>query len=161
VGGHSKTTSTTIVTLPEGGLKQNTAYKYIFTIGLDKVEVTATVTDWSADTEVTVSNTTATPDAASIKSAISTLSAIKKTDSSCKNFTVYVTGSVTGATTIDLTSMTTANFNIDDCIDLDFGKVTGFSSSNTIILSNVPANWTATPSSALTTAGKIQLKKNS
>ena len=150
VGGHSKTTSTTIVTLPEGGLKQNTAYKYIFTIGLDKVEVTATVTDWSADTEVTVSNTTATPDAASIKSAISTLSAIKKTDSSCKNFTVYVTGSVT-----------TANFNIDDCIDLDFGKVTGFSSSNTIILSNVPANWTATPSSALTTAGKIQLKKNS
>ena len=139
VGGHSKTTSTTIVTLPEGGLKPNTAYKYIFTIGLDKVEVAATVTDWSADTEVTVSNTTATPDAASIKSAISILSAMKKTDPSCKNFTVYVTGSVTGATTIDLTGMTTDNFAIGDCIDLDFGKVTGISSSNTCLLYTSPS----------------------
>lgn len=49
-------TTTKEVSLPQGGFKQGSAYKYTFTVGLTAITVEASVTVWDGETERTPGN---------------------------------------------------------------------------------------------------------
>lgn len=135
-------------------MKGGSAYKYVFTIGLEGVKVSADVENWDAD--VNVVDAALTEDA--IKDAITAFSTIKGSTSACTKFSVHVTGTVGSATTLNLSGMTTTNFATNDCITLDFSDVTGISGSNTIAVT-APTGWTVS-GSPLSSVGQITLTKN-
>ena len=153
-GGKSVIEAKSVVSLPNGTLKGSSAYKYVFTIGLEGVKVSADVENWDAD--VNVVDAALTEDA--IKDAITAFSTIKGSTSACTKFSVHVTGTASVAATLDLSGMTTTNFATNDCITLDFSDVTGISGSNTIAVT-APTGWTAS-GSPLSSAGQITLTKN-
>ena len=153
-GGKSVIEAKSVVSLPNGTLKGGSAYKYVFTIGLEGVKVSADVENWDAD--VNVVDAALTEDA--IKDAITAFSTIKGSTSACTKFSVHVTGTASVAATLNLSGMTTTNFATNDCITLDFSDVTGISGSNTIAVT-APTGWTAS-GSPLSSAGQITLTKN-
>lgn len=153
-GGKSVIEAKSVVSLPNETLKGGSAYKYVFTIGLEGVKVSADVENWDAD--VNVVDAALTEDA--IKDAITAFSTIKGSTSACTKFSVHVTGTVGSATTLDLSGMTTTNFVAKDCITLDFSDVTGFSTSNKITVT-APTGWSVS-GSPLSSAGQITLTKN-
>ena len=153
-GGKSVIEAKSVVSLPNETLKGGSAYKYVFTIGLEGVKVSADVENWDAD--VNVVDAALTEDA--IKDAITAFSTIKGSTSACTKFSVHVTGTVGSATTLNLSGMTTTNFATNDCITLDFSDVTGISGSNTIAVT-APTGWTVS-GSPLSSVGQITLTKN-
>lgn len=153
-GGKSVIEAKSVVSLPNETLKGGSAYKYVFTIGLEGVKVSVDVENWDAD--VNVVDAALTEDA--IKDAITAFSTIKGSTSACTKFSVHVTGTVGSATTLDLSGMTTTNFVAKDCITLDFSDVTGFSTSNKITVT-APTGWSVS-GSPLSSAGQITLTKN-
>ena len=153
-GGKSVIEAKSVVSLPNETLKGGSAYKYVFTIGLEGVKVSADVENWDAD--VNVVDAALTEDA--IKDAITAFSTIKGSTSACTKFSVHVTGTVGSATTLNLSGMTTTNFTTNDCITLDFSDVTGISGSNTIAVT-APTGWTVS-GSPLSSVGQITLTKN-
>ena len=153
-GGKSVIEAKSVVSLPNETLKGGSAYKYVFTIGLEGVKVSADVENWDAD--VNVVDAALTEDA--IKDAITAFSTIKGSTSACTKFSFHVTGTVGSATTLDLSGMTTTNFVAKDCITLDFSDVTGFSTSNKITVT-APTGWSVS-GSPLSSAGQITLTKN-
>ena len=72
-GGKSVIEAKSVVSLPNETLKGGSAYKYVFTIGLEGVKVSADVENWDAD--VNVVDAALTEDA--IKDAITAFSTIK------------------------------------------------------------------------------------
>ena len=153
-GGKSVIEAKSVVSLPNETLKGGSAYKYVFTIGLEGVKVSADVENWDAD--VNVVDAALTEDA--IKDAITAFSTIKGSTSACTKFSVHVTGTVGSATTLNLSGMTTTNFATNDCITLGFSDVTGISGSNTIAVT-APTGWTVS-GSPLSSVGQITLTKN-
>ena len=153
-GGKSVIEAKSVVSLPNETLKGGSAYKYVFTIGLEGVKVSADVENWDAD--VNVVDAALTEDA--IKDAITAFSTIKGSTSACTKFSVHVTGTVGAATTLNLCGLTTTNFATNDCITLDFSDVTGISGSNTIAVT-APTGWTVS-GSPLSSVGQITLTKN-
>ena len=153
-GGKSVIEAKSVVSLPNETLKGGSAYKYVFTIGLEGVKVSADVENWDAD--VNVVDAALTEDA--IKDAITAFSTIKGSTSACTKFSVHVTGTASVAATLNLSGMTTTNFATNDCITLDFSDVTGISGSNTIAVT-APTGWTVS-GSPLSSVGQITLTKN-
>ena len=153
-GGKSVIEAKSVVSLPNETLKGGSAYKYVFTIGLEGVKVSADVENWDAD--VNVVDAALTEDA--IKDAITAFSTIKGSTSACTKFSVHVTGTVGSANRLNLSGMTTTNFATNDCITLDFSDVTGISGSNTIAVT-APTGWTVS-GSPLSSVGQITLTKN-
>lgn len=149
----SKTSTTAVVSLPEGSLKRGKAYNFIFTIGLNAITVTAKeVADW-AEEDVYVS---AACNETAIKAAIKTMSEAKAANSGSTHFTINVEAASVSTATFDLSGATYTNFAAGDKIVLDFSKVSFSSATITI----TPASgWTADPTS-LSAAGTITLTKN-
>ena len=116
--GHSVTSTSATISLPNKTLKRSKAYEYILTIGLEEVKVTAMVTDWAnADLVYIPSVDVATADASNVGTAITTLNTAKANNPNCNYFVVNITGS--GSGTWSLTA-TTGNFKSGDQIDLKF-----------------------------------------
>lgn len=94
-GGFSKTSTKSQVMLPTGTLKRNSAYDFLFTIGLDQVQLSATVTDWT-ETDVAIPSVDALDaTATTVNSAIAKLNAIKKVTYHCNYFVVNINGTPT------------------------------------------------------------------
>ena len=148
--GHSVTSTTATVSLPNGTLKRGAAYNFTFTVGLEKVQVSASVEDWASETSVYVPSADAT-NAATIITAIGTLNTAKGNDKNCNYFVVNCTGSSYGA--INLTSATVTNFKSGDRIELNFAAAPGVTSVT------LPSGWTA-DKTTLSGIGKIILTKN-
>lgn len=157
-GKHSVTSTTATVSLPNGTLKRKKAYVYIFTIGLEAVTVSATVSNWD-ETPGNVyipSTTVATADATGIQTAIGTMDTAKGNNPNCNYFVIDIAGALSGNLTINPTAP--ANFVKGDRIELNFKSVSG--GSRTITLgSNLSSTWTIEGTSSLSAAGKITLKK--
>lgn len=116
--GHSVTSTSATISLPNKTLKRSKAYEYILTIGLEEVKVTATVTDWAnADQVYIPSVDVATANASNVGTAITTLNTAKANNPNCNYFVVNITGS--GSGTWSLTA-TTDKFKSGDQIDLKF-----------------------------------------
>lgn len=117
-GGFTKTSTTATVSLPKGTLKRSKAYKYILTIGLEEVKVTAEVTDWAEADKVYVPSVDVTETtAAAVGTAITSLNTIKASNPNCDYFVVNIPGGASGAWNL---TATTSNFNSGDQIDLKF-----------------------------------------
>jgi len=156
-GGMSEIKTTAIASLPKTTLKAGSAYKYVFTIGLEGVTVSATVADWDNNDESTVNDApsfTATSfDASGIAGAIGSLNTIKSTNANCNYFVITIPAvTVNSATTIDLSSadvtVTDTNFKVGDRIAIDLSKISGMSTTNTITVTP-PSNWSVSPSNAV------------
>ncbi|MCD8269912.1 MAG: fimbrillin family protein [Parabacteroides sp.] len=116
--GHSVTSTSATISLPNKTLKRSKAYEYILTIGLEEVKVTATVTDWATADQVYIpSIDVATANASYVGTAITTLNTAKANNPNCNYFVVNITGS--GSGTWSLTA-TTDKFKSGDQIDLKF-----------------------------------------
>lgn len=116
--GHSVTSTSATISLPNKTLKRSKAYEYILTIGLEEVKVTATVTDWTTADQVYIPSVdVATANASNVGTAITTLNTAKANNPNCNYFVVNITGS--GSGTWSLTA-TTDKFKSGDQIDLKF-----------------------------------------
>lgn len=116
--GHSVTSTSATISLPNKTLKRSKAYEYILTIGLEEVKVTATVTDWTTADQVCIPSVdVATANASNVGTAITTLNTAKANNPNCNYFVVNITGS--GSGTWSLTA-TTDKFKSGDQIDLKF-----------------------------------------
>lgn len=105
-----------VVSLPTETMKQGTAYKYIFTIGLESVKVDASVTAWTNESDIAVPSVdAANATAATINTAITTLNTTKAINQNCNYFVVNVSGVPSG--TVALAGATT-NFVTGDRIEL-------------------------------------------
>lgn len=152
--GHSKTSASATISLPNGTLQRAKAYTYILTIGLNEVKVSATVSDWATAESVyipAVEVTAAT--AAAIGTAITTLNTQKATNPNCNYFIVNIKAAASGSLALTATNN---NFKAGDRIELNFTV------SSTVTTSNVSlSGWTVSGSNLSNTAGKIILTKNS
>lgn len=144
--GKSVVETKAVVSLPTGTMKQGTAYKYIFTIGLESVKVDANVIVWTNNTgDVAVpSADAANASAATIGTAITTLNGVKAANKNCNYFVVNVAGVLSGS--VALTG-TTTSFVAGDRIEL---KCTSVSSASVTL-----SGWTAT-----TSGNSVILTKN-
>lgn len=150
--GYSITSTSATVSLPNGTLKRASAYIYTFTVGLEKVQVSASVEDWTTDVNTPIPNVdVTTAGAPAISTAIGTLNTTKANNQNCNYFIVNVKAATTGA--LSLTSATTTNFVSGDKIELNFTVAPNISSVT------APTGWTA-DKNALSAVGKIILKKN-
>lgn len=105
-----------VASLPAGTMKQGTAYKYIFTIGLESVKVDASVTTWTNESDVAVPSVDAADaTATTINPAITTLNTTKASNQNCNYFVVNVGGAP--SSTVSLAG-TTTNFVTGDRIEL-------------------------------------------
>lgn len=128
--GHSKTSTSATISLPNGTLKRAKAYEYILTIGLEEVKVTAEVTEWTEADKVYVPSADATAaNATAVGTAITSLNTIKASNPNCDYFVVNIPGSASG--TWNLTA-TTGNFKSGDQIDLKFSTSGSFPSLVTL-----------------------------
>ena len=151
--GHSITSTTATVSLPNGTLKRAEAYKFTFTIGLNAVTVSAEVAPWTDKGEVFIpSATSATTGKTDIQNAITAMNTAKTNNPNCNYFVIDVTG--TGTVALTSLSATNAAFKSGDKIELNFlGAVTA--SNGTVSMTG----WTVT-GSLTSQAGKIILTKN-
>ncbi len=148
-GGFSKTSTTATVSLPVGTLKRGSAYLYTFTVGLEKVQVSATVENWANEQSVYVPSTTATT-AATVVTGITAMNTAKGQNKNCNYFVITCSGTSYGA--MNLSSATVSNFVSGDKIELNFlaaPAVTGVT---------LPSGW-KTDKTALSAIGKIVLTK--
>lgn len=148
--GHSVTSATATVSLPNGTLKRANAYNFTFTVGLERVQVSASVEDWATETSVYVPSADAT-NAATIATAIGTLNTAKGNDKNCNYFVINCTGGSYGS--INLASATVTNFKSGDRIELNFTAAPGVSGIT------LPTGWKA-DKTTLSVVGKIILKKD-
>lgn len=148
--GHSVTSATATVSLPNGTLKRANAYNFTFTVGLERVQVSASVEDWATETSVYVPSADAT-NAATIATAIGTLNTAKGNDKNCNYFVINCTGGSYGS--INLASATVSNFVSGDRIELNFTAAPGVSGIT------LPTGWKA-DKTTLSVVGKIILKKD-
>lgn len=148
--GHSVTSATATVSLPNGTLKRASAYNFTFTVGLEKVQVSASVEDWATETGVYVPSADAT-NVATIITAIGTLNTAKGNDKNCNYFVINCTGGSYGS--INLASATVTNFKSGDRIELNFTSAPGISGIT------LPTGWKA-DKTTLSVVGKIILKKD-
>lgn len=117
--GYSVTSTQATVSLNKGTLARSKAYDFLFTIGLEKVTVSAEVTDWSTPTDAAAPAVDATSgSAAAIGTAITTLNTTKAGNPNCNYFMVNIPFA---ATTSSLSlSATNGNFKTGDKIELNF-----------------------------------------
>lgn len=150
--GHSVTSTTATVSLPNGTLKRGEAYNFTFTVGLEKVQVSADVANWATpETSVYVPSADA-KNTSEITYAISaTLNTAKGNDKNCNYFVINCTGGSYGS--INLASATVSNFVSGDRIELNFTAAPGVSGIT------LPTGWTA-DKTTLSVVGKIILKKD-
>ena len=95
--GYSITSTTATVSLPNGTLQRGKAYIYTFTVGLEKVQVNATVEEWAADQSVYVpSADVTTASAAAVNTALATLTTAKQNNKNCNYFVVNITANASG-----------------------------------------------------------------
>lgn len=148
--GYSITSTTATVSLPNGTLKRGNAYLYTFTVGLEKVQVTAEVENWAQDNNVYIPSASAT-NVAGIVSAIAVLNTTKGNNKNCNYFVINCSGSSYG--TVNLNTATVANFVSGDKIELNFAASPGVTGVT------LPTGWKADKAS-LSAIGKIILTKN-
>lgn len=152
-GGHTKTSTMATVSLNNGTLIKGKAYEYILTIGLTKVEVEASVTDWETPDNVTIpSVVVATASTDAIIAAIGELNTIKLDNTNCNYFVVNI-ADVYSVGALNLSSATVANFMSGDKIELNF------KTASTTGVVTAPSGWTAT-SALAGSIGKVILTKN-
>lgn len=151
--GHSKTSASATISLPNGTLQRAKAYTYILTIGLDEVKVSATVSDWDTAESVYIPSVDATAaTAAAIGAAITTLNTQKTSNPNCNYFIVNIKAAASG--TLGLTA-TTGNFKVGDKVELNFTV------NSTVATSNVSlSGWTVSGTNLSGSTGKIILTKN-
>lgn len=157
-GGKSDVETTAIVSLPENTLKAGSAYKYIFTIGLEGVKVSATVDAWGSEEEVAAPSATATAlTTEAMKAAIAALNTIKDKDKNCNYFVIYApVVTVSSPTTLDLSSATDGNFKSGDKIEINLSKAT----VSAAVSVTPPANWKVSPASSSNKNTPIILTKD-
>lgn len=148
--GYSKTSTTATVSLPNGTLKRGSAYLYTFTVGLEKVEVSATVENWATEENVYIPSTSAS-NAAGITTAIGLMNTAKNQSPNCNYFVINCSGTSYG--TFSLASATTTNFKSGDKIELNFTSAPG-------VTGVTPPNGWKTSATSLSSVGKIILEKN-
>lgn len=157
--GKSEIKTKAIVPLPKNTLKAGSAYKYIFTIGLEGVTVSATLTNWTNDNEATANDapsvTATSASAADIKTAIAALNTIKNTNSNCNHFVINIDGA-TITSACDLSAATVGNFVSGDKIELNFTGTTNVTTSNI----TAPTNWRKPTDVTLSGAGTFILTKD-
>lgn len=147
--GYSKTSTTATVSLPVGTLKRGIAYLYTFTVGLEKVQVSATVENWLADESFYIPSTTATT-AATVITGITAMNTAKKENKNCNYFVITCSGTSYGA--MNLSSATVGNFVSGDKIELNF------TSAPAVTGVTLPTGW-KTDKTTLSAIGKIILTK--
>lgn len=148
--GYSITPTTATVSLPNGTLKRGNAYLYTFTVGLEKVQVTAEVENWAQDNNVYIPSASAT-NVAGIVSAIAVLNTTKGNNKNCNYFVINCSGGSYSA--VNLGAATVTNFVSGDKIELNFAASPGVTSVTT------PTGWKADKAN-LSAIGKIILTKN-
>lgn len=95
--GYSISSTTATVSLPNETLQRGKAYLYTFTVGLEKVQITASVEEWApSDNEVFIPSMTVDK-ALYIRAAISGMNDIKHKNKNCNYFVINCTGSNYGA----------------------------------------------------------------
>lgn len=151
--GHSKTSASATISLPNGTLQRAKAYTYILTIGLDEVKVSATVSDWTTAESVYIPSVDATAaTAAAIGTAITTLNTQKASNPNCNYFIVNIKAAASGSLAL---TATTGNFKTGDQVELNFTV------NSTVTTSNVTlAGWTVSGTNLSGSTGKIILTKN-
>lgn len=148
--GYSKTSTTATVSLPNGTLKRGSAYLYTFTVGLEKVQVSATVENWATEESVYIPSTSAT-NAAGITTGIGTMNTAKGQNKNCNYFVITCSGGSYGS--MNLSSAAVTNFVSGDKIELNFKDAPGVTGVT------LPTGW-KTSASSLSAIGKIILEKN-
>lgn len=135
--GHSISSTTATVSLPNGTLQRQKAYEFTFTIGLETVKVTATVTDWATPEEVYApSADAADATATAINAAITILNTAKGANKNCNYFMVNVTGAPSAS--VALTAITDDKFVAGDKIELKCSTTPDASGTYTL------TGWTTT-----------------
>lgn len=148
--GFSKTSTSATVSLPNTTLKRGSAYDFIFTIGLETVKVSASVTEWATVNTPLPSVDATAPTAAAIGTAVTAMNTTKTANPACNYFIINIAAAYTSGT-LTLSGTTTA-FKPGDKIELNFKAASTVSSVSL-------SGWTA--SGALGNAtGKIILTKN-
>lgn len=152
--GHSVTSTSATISLPNKTLKRSKAYEYILTIGLEEVKVTATVTDWATADQVYIPSVDATAaTAAAIQTAIGTMNTAKGTNPNCNYFVVNIKQAASGS--LSLTGATVTNFKSGDQIELNFTV------NSTITVSNITlTGWKASGTNLSSQTGRIILTKD-
>lgn len=148
--GYSITSTTATVSLPIGTLKRETAYIFTFTVGLEKVQVSATVENWATEESVYIPSTSAT-NAAGITTGIGTMNTAKGQNKNCNYFVITCSGGSYGS--MNLSSAAVTNFVSGDKIELNFKDAPGVTGVT------LPTGW-KTSASSLSAIGKIILEKN-
>lgn len=150
--GYSITSTTATVSLPTGTLKKSTAYVFTFTVGLEKVQVSAAVEGWGTAGDVAIPSVeVASATAANIATAIGTLNTTKFNNKNCNYFMVNIKSGTVGA--LNLSSATVGNFASGDKIELKFAANPGVTSVT------LPTGWSANPNT-LSGIGSIILTKD-
>ena len=151
--GYSVTSTTATVSLPNTTLQRGKAYLYTFTVGLEKVQVSATVEDWALPVQdAYIPSTTATT--STLTTAIGAMNTAKGNNKNCNYFVINCASGSYG-TTLNLTTPLTSatSFVSGDKIDLKFASSPSISTGVT-----VPTEWKASPTT-LTSTGSIILEK--
>lgn len=159
-GGHSAVETKAVVSLSNGTLQKGKAYNYIFTIGLEKVTVDASVADWdtTAGTDADAPSVTSTDaTATNVLTAIGAMNTAKNANKNCNYFVVNIANANISSAYDISTAANYSNFVAGDQIELNF---TG-SSSVTVSHINIPTVWTKSGSDITTSTDKVMLKKNS
>lgn len=157
--GYSLTTNYAIVELT--GLKEATAYNYLFEIGLSSVKVSATVADWNiveknADVETDTTTSTSTATTATTVDELSTaIETLNNCAADATGTTFYVdatTATIATAETVTI-ALDSCNFAANDSIVVTFKNAGNASKVTFTITDNTSPGltFTQTTSGAITT----------
>lgn len=128
----SKSSTKAQVLLPIGTLKRNSAYNFLFTIGLDQVQLSATVTPWDVEADVAIPSVDASSAAAATVAAAITKLNTMRLNSNCNYFVVNIAG--VPPTSVPLTPTDLSNFKGGDRIELKCSSTVSSSGNYTMSL---------------------------
>lgn len=150
-GGFSKTSTSATVSLPAGTLVKGKAYDYLFTIGLEQVQISATVTDWTNPTaNIAIPSVDAT--ATTIPATIGMLNTTKAGNPNCNYFVVNITSGTVSAA-LNLSTAVVTNFKSGDQIEIKLPAAVTMTSVT------VPTGWQVVTGGTGSTTSII-IKKN-